>query len=104
MKFYIDDELFYEINETQLKILKHVLFEEVLQEVIKDKIKLILDKYIEGCGTKLKAEWMPRLKANGIKMIPTNDDELAQLIFSQSNYENRNQREKFIKEKHQAPR
>ena len=42
---------------------------------------------------RLKDEWEPKLKAAGVKSIPLDDDELAELIFSQSDYKNRSARD-----------
>ena len=104
MKFYIDDKLVYELNDTELKIIKHVIHEENLNEVLEDKIVYVISSYVLWCRNRLTSEWNNKLKLNGVKMIPTNEDELAELIFNQEDYRSRNDIEPFNEKLHKAPR
>jgi len=56
------------------------------------RLQWILTHKYERCFERLKKEWEPRLK-DRMKSIPTNEAELAELIFSQSDYQDRKARE-----------
>ena len=62
---------------------------------MKRRLKYILMHKYEECFKRLKSEWEPKLIENGIKMIPTDPNELAELIFSQENYKDRSSRQKL---------
>lgn len=53
---------------------------------------IVLSKY-ERCLKRLKKEWVPKLKDRGLD-IPVVDEDLCNLIFKQSDYRNRTQRDK----------
>jgi hypothetical protein len=61
---------------------------------MKRRLHWVLTHKLECCFERLKKEWEPKLKANGVKMIPTDPEEFAELVFSQPDYENRSQRER----------
>ena len=99
MKFKIDDKDIFELTDTQKKVLRDEIYDELFDEDMEHRIQqLIMMKYTT-CFNKLKTDWLPKLKAKGVKMIPTADDELAELIFSQKDYKNRSQREPIEKSK-----
>lgn len=94
MKISIDDQELFTLSETQKKVIKNDIHEEIFDEDMKRRIKwVLLDQKYQRCFERLKNEWEPKLKAAGIKMIPTDPDELAELIFSQPEYRNRSQRD-----------
>ena len=47
----------------------------------------------ERCFERLKKEWDKKLIDNGVKSMPTDPDEYAQLVFSQPNYKDRKARD-----------
>lgn len=53
---------------------------------------ILPDKY-QNCMRRLKLEWLPKLEERGILEIPSSDEELAELIFSQPDYKDRSQRD-----------
>lgn len=57
----------------------------------------ILEHKYERCMARLKLKWLSKLEANGMTEIPIDDDELAKLIFSQSDYKSRSDRKKSNK-------
>ena len=58
---------------------------------------ILMHKY-EECFKRLKFEWDPKLIANGIAMIPTDQDAYAQLVFDQPNYQDRAIRDSLLAE------
>jgi len=103
MKFYIDNKLVYEITDTQKKILLHVFHKELFDDIFEHKIRFILDRELEVASSDLRNEWMNKLRASGVKSIPLDQYELAELIFSQPGYKNKNDKDPFIKEKNEPP-
>jgi len=97
MKIYINNENIFELTETKKKVIKNDILEEEFEQDIKRRVRRALERKYKNCFTRLKAEWLPKLKTMGIKSVPTDDDELAELIFKQPGYKNRNQREQSTK-------
>lgn len=93
MKIQVDGKQVLELSETQKKVICNDIPEEVFQEDMERRVHYILTHKYERCFERLKKEWEPRLKAKGIAMIPTNNDEFAELVFSQDDYKGRNKRE-----------
>jgi hypothetical protein len=93
MKIKVDNEELFELNETQKKVIMNDILEEVFEEDMKRRLKYILMHKYERCLERLKAEWLPKIK-DRVQSIPTNDDDVARLIFSQQDYESRSMREK----------
>lgn len=107
MKIKVDDKDLFELSETQKKVIMNDIHEDVFEEDMKRRLQYILMHKYERCFERLKAEWCAsqvgdkcKLEKNGVKAIPTNPDDLAELIFSQPNYECRKTREdRMAKEK-----
>lgn len=97
MKFYCNDELFFEINSTKEKVFKYEILEDAFEEDIKRRMRWIIEQKYKECFSLLRREWEPKLKANGVKMIPLDEDEFAELVFSQPNYKSGSQRVAEIK-------
>jgi hypothetical protein len=101
MKIIVDNEEVYELNKTKEKVIKNDILEEVFDADMKRRVRWSLNHKYERCFERLVNEWCKdhdgkgsKLEKNGIRSIPTNPDELAELIFSQPNYKNRTQRER----------
>lgn len=93
MKISVDDKELLTLSETKKKVIMNDIPSEIFDEDMKRRIQYILMHKYEQCFKRLKDEWEPRLKATGIKSFPSDEDEFAQLVFSQSNYKSRSQRD-----------
>lgn len=93
MKISVDDQELFRLSETQKNVIKNDIDEEIFDDDMKRRLQYILMHKYERCFERLKKEWEPKLKANGVTMIPTNEDQFSQLVFSQPNYKNRSQRD-----------
>lgn len=93
MKISVNDQELFILSEVQERVIKNDIHDEVFDEDMKRRLQYILSHKYENCFKRLKQEWDPKLAANGIKMIPTDPDEYAQLVFAQPSYKNRSQRE-----------
>ena len=94
MKIKVDDQEILELSETQKKVICNDIPEEIFDEDMKRRVKYVLMHKYEQCFKRLKQEWEPKLKASGLKSIPLDDDEFAELALSQSNYMSRSKRDK----------
>lgn len=93
MKISVDDKELFTLSETQKKVIKNDIHEEIFEEDMKRRIQYILMHKYERCFERLKKEWEPKLKADGIQSIPLDEEEFASLVFSRKEYRNRSQRE-----------
>jgi len=93
MKISVDDIELVTLTETQKKVIKNEVKEEIFEEDMRRRILwVLLDQKYKHCFERLKKEWEPRLKANGVTSVPLDDEAFAELVFSQPNYKSRSQR------------
>lgn len=93
MKISVDDQEVLRLSETQKKVIKNDIRDEVFDEDMKRRLHYILWHKYERCFERLKQEWEPKLRSNGVSMMPTDPEAFAELVFSQPNYKNRSARE-----------
>ena len=93
MKIKINDKEILELSETQKKVICNDIMSEELEADLKRRVQYALMHKYEQCFKRLKTEWEPKLKDNGVRSIPLDDEEFAELVFSQEGYKNRSQRE-----------
>jgi hypothetical protein len=96
MKISVNDKELFTLTETQKKVIKNDIHDEIFDEDMKRRLHYILTHKYERCLERLKKEWEPKLKERGIDMIPTNEERFAELVFSQEDYQNRSKREKNL--------
>lgn len=92
MKIQINNEDLFELSEVQRKVICNDIHEDEFEADMKRRLQYILLHKYERCLERLKQEWLPKLKSR-VESIPTNDDALALLIFSQPDYKCRKTRE-----------
>ncbi len=93
MKITIDNVDLLELSDIQKKVMCNDIRSDVFEEDMKRRIQWILQHKYEQCLERLRMEWTPLLKANGIAMIPTDNEAFAQLVFEQPNYKCRRTRD-----------
>ena len=54
---------------------------------------ILVDEKYQRCMERLRKEWEPKLKADGVAMLPTDNDAFAQMVFAHPQYKNRSQRD-----------
>lgn len=94
MKISVDDRELFTLSETQKNVIRNDIHDEDFEADMQRRLQYILMHKYERCFERLKKEWEPKLRANGVDMMPTDPDKLAELIFKQPNYKNRSQRER----------
>jgi len=92
MKFKIDDKEVFDLNETKKKVICNDISSGEIDEDLERRVKYIVEHKYERCMKRLKEEWEPKLKEAGVKSIPLDDDELAELIFGQDTYKDKKTR------------
>jgi hypothetical protein len=92
MKISVDGQHVFELNETKKNVLKWEIQDHLFDADMKRRLQWVLMHKYETVFEAFKKEWEPRLKANGVKAIPLDNDEFAQLVFSQPDYKSRVQR------------
>lgn len=93
MKISVDDKELFKLNDIKKQVIKNDIPENIFEEDMKRRLNWVLMHKYERCFNRLKEEWDSKLAANGVKMIPTDPDEYAALVFKQPNYKNRSARE-----------
>lgn len=93
MKISVDDVELFSLSETQKKVIKHEINEDIFDDDMKRRIQYILLHKYERCFKKLKDEWEPKLKDSGVESIPLDDSAFAELVFKQEGYKSKKTRE-----------
>ena len=93
MKISVNGQDLFELSEIQRKVICNDVHEDIFDEDMKRRIQWILMEKYKECFNRLKLEWDEKLAAAGIKALPIDKDEYAQLVFSQSNYKCRKDRD-----------
>lgn len=93
MKISVDDKELFSLSETQKKVIKNDIHEDVFDEDMKRRLHYILDHKYQQCFERLKREWEPKLAQAGVPVIPTDKDAFAELVFSRAEYRDRKSRD-----------
>lgn len=93
MKISVDGVVIFELSETQKNVIQNDICCNAFDNDINARLQYILAHKYEQCFKRLKAEWEPKLAINGVKAIPIDEADFAQLVFKQPNYKNRTQRD-----------
>lgn len=103
MKIQVDGKPVFELNETQKKVIQNDIPSEIFVSDMERRARYIIEHKYERCLKRLKEEWEPKLR-DRVQSVPTDQDALAELIFSQPDYRSRSQREKEAKDKEHRER
>ena len=93
MKISVDDKELFTLTDIQKQVICNDIHQDIFDTDMQRRLQWVLMHKYERCFGRLKAEWDQRLIANGVKMVPTDPDEYAKLVFSQPDYKCRSQRD-----------
>ena len=93
MKISVNDQELFTLTETQKKVICNDIHADELDSDCKRRLQYILMHKYEQCFKRLKEEWDPKLKENGVTMVPTDEAAYAELVFKQPNYKDRKAKE-----------
>lgn len=86
MKCYIDNMEIFELNDTQVNILSHLIPRHQLEDVIKGWVHQVVGQKIRECAGKLFEEFKPKMAKEGVEFVPLMDIDLAKMIFERPDY------------------
>ena len=92
MKISINDTELFTLTETQLKVLRDDIPNEIFEAEIKRRITYYPIHKCEQNFKRMKARWEPILASRKLS-IPPDEEEFAQLVFSQPDYKDRSARD-----------
>jgi hypothetical protein len=92
MEIKIDDQVILKFNETQIKIFKHDISEDILLEDLARRMTYILAEKYKEIVKRLRKEWEPKFKASGRETIPLDDEKFCELVFASKEYEDKKTR------------
>lgn len=98
MKIKIDNKEIMDLSNTMKKVIKHDIHFDEFEADMERRVCYILQHKYERCLERLRKEWEPKLRER-VSSLPSNLEELAELIFSQPDYKDRKKREEEIKDK-----
>lgn len=93
MKIFVENEEVYDLSETKKKVIKNDVEEDDFDEDIKRRVRWVVEHKYKQCFKRLKEEWDQKLHLLGVKSVPTDPDEYAELVFSMKEYKSRKERE-----------
>jgi hypothetical protein len=93
MKISVDGKELFTLTDIQKQVIKDNVHADIFEDDMKRRLQWVLTHKYEQCFLALKQEWDQKLASNGVKSVPTDPDEYAQLVFSQPNYKNRKARD-----------
>lgn len=86
MKISVNDEPLYVLSDTQKKVIKHDVLEEIFEDDMKRRLQWVLMHKHDQAYARLKEEWDKKLAENGVRAVPTDPEQYAKLVFEQPNY------------------
>jgi archaellum biogenesis protein FlaJ (TadC family) len=92
MEIKIDDQVIVKFNETQMKIFKHDISEDILLEDLARRMTYILSEKYKEIVKRLRKEWEQKFKEEGLEYIPLNDEKFCELVFESADYEDKKTR------------
>jgi len=93
MKISVNDTELFTLTETQKKVIKNEISDDIFENDMKRRLQWVLTHKYERCFARLKAEWDKKLPALGVESIPTDPDAYAQLVFGRPEYKARKARD-----------
>ncbi|OGT44271.1 MAG: hypothetical protein A3F13_02575 [Gammaproteobacteria bacterium RIFCSPHIGHO2_12_FULL_40_19] len=96
MKVSVDNKDLFTLSETQKKVIKNDIHEEIFDDDMKRRLQWVLMHKYERCFMRLKQEWEPKLRQAGVAMIPTDPDAFAEMVFTHPSYKSRSTREPYV--------
>lgn len=94
MTLPIKDSPDFMLTELQKKVIQNDIRMDIFEEDMERRknLGLLNEKYIQ-CMRRLRAEWEPKLAVRGVDVMSLDDERLCDVIFAQSDYKNRSQRD-----------
>ncbi len=92
MKISVDGKELFELSDIQKKVIQDNIPSDIFEEDMKRRLQWVLMHKYQECFKQMKGYWESKLQ-NVVDSIPTDPDKLAELIFSQPDYQCRKMRD-----------
>lgn len=90
MKISVDDQELFTLSDIQKQVIQNEIPSDIFDDDMKRRLKWVLfDEKYQKCMTRLRDEWTPKFISQGVKMLPTDNDAFAILVFSDLTYKDR---------------
>lgn len=93
MKINVDNEQILDFPEWKIKCIQNDISASICKDDMCRRVKHVLEQKYEHCFKRLKEEWEVKLKKNGVRSVPLDEEEFCNLVFAQPNYKDREARE-----------
>lgn len=93
MKVQVDGVDVFELSETQKKVLRSEIADDIFDADMKRRLHWVLMHKYENTFARFRRDWEAILIAEGATSLPTDKDEFANLVFANKNYKSRQQKE-----------
>lgn len=86
MKCLLNDVEIFDLNPTQVNLLRHVIPAHQVEDHIKGLIHYVMGQKLREAAGKLFEEWKPKLHKEGVDQVPLMDIDVAKMIFDRPDY------------------
>jgi len=93
MKVLCDGVEVVSLSDNQKKVLAYNIPSDALDADLKRRVAWVLNHKYEQAMKNFRAEWEPKLKADGAKSLPCGDEDFCALVFSRADYKDRSARD-----------
>jgi hypothetical protein len=93
MKIHVNDEQLFELSDIQKKIIMTDIHADEFEQDMKRRLKHALHDKLAACYRRLRQEWEPKLIAEGVESLPTNEEKFAALVMEHKDYRCRKMRD-----------
>lgn len=98
MKISVNDIEHFTLSEIQKKVIQNDIPSDIFEADMKRRLKWVLiDEKFTKCMERLRKEWEPKFKEEGVTLLPTDDDAFASMVFAHPHYKDRSQRDQDSK-------
>lgn len=101
MKIYINNDLVYEVSDLEKKCLENTINKNQIEARFHEIVHWHIQSFCDQSRESLKKHWIPILFKR-LKSIPTDDESLLGLIFSQSDYQDQYTKDAISKAMNEA--
>lgn len=87
----VDDEEIIVLDDGLIKMMEYSFPKDKLKDIFINNILDIVNKKISEGQSNIQKDWIPKIRSR-FNSMPTKDNEIAALIFSQPDYEDYDER------------
>lgn len=94
MKINVNEEEILDFPAWKEKVIKNDIPSELFEEDMNRRLRYVIEHKFEQCFNRLEKEWMEKLREDPlVTTVPTDKQELAEMIFARADYKDRSARD-----------